>query len=810
MPEPEPQQDSSTPPKWKALVSLRLVGTLRSRFADRRLLVPFAAAVLAVVGGVGMLFFLGEPPFDPMKLQQARDAMANGDLLEARTLATELAQLSTLTPQQRVDVDLVLGLAFARSAEAGGDETRDEYAQRAISKLRASLDFGVAPEIETEARFWLGRSYLFAEEIERAIDVFEMVADRTDAPRPDVDELLASAWLRSTSPNPSLALAYNDRALEADMSSSRHDRIILQRAEILLSLDRPAEARRIVAPMTGREDPAQAQFLLGRVALAEGRRLRQDGREEDQALANDLFREALRLFEIAEGRDTLRRQRIPGANYFRAQCLLELGEPEYALVQLDEIERRSIKSPEAIASGVLHAEILQNLGRPEQAVDKWQSVLQVADSVDPFRNPWITESEIAARLQQAVRQFWAKSDFEQASLLLRSDLHFIPRDESERLLSQTYEQHAESLRRQAATQGKEQSAATLLQARLAYQRAGHVYSRLARLKAATREYPDYLWASAQAYLAAEDAPNSIRMLEQFVEHDSTRERTAEALYFLAVSQLQHGEADAALRSARECVERFPKHPIRYQARLVASQASVELDDLEGAEAPLRENLELDLLTPRSSEWRQSLFDLGKLLYLEQKWSEAETRLVEAVRRFPNESQTPEARYLLAETLRQQAQLDRDRSATSAVESQRVGAARSALARLQDAVDQTESALSALLKVVSSDDFKSADEALLRNTSFLRAKLLAELNRHDEAAQAYMEFINRYYGRPETLDAYLAAATVFRQMDRESEARTAIAQAYETLQSLPSDAVLSHTSVGTKAQWETLLTWLQTL
>ncbi len=807
MPEPQEQPVAPQIPKWKALLSLRWVGSLRSRMSLRRLMLPLLGLGLIAAGAVGYLAIFGEEKFDPDKLQQAKDAIEVGDMPLARQLALELYAFTSLTAEQRAELEFLLGKSLAFSAEGSIGEDRIGYAEEAIGYLRDAGDAGVAAEYETELKFLLGYCYMETGAIERAIEMLESIENRPDAPRPSTDLMLADAWLQATQPSAETSLAYNDRALEAADESGR-DAVILQRAEILLKLGRTGEARQFIAPLTARRDPSHAQFLLGQVALAEGRRLRQSSDPEQQALANEMFREALRLFEIAEGRDTLRRQRIAGSNYLRAQCLLELQEPEYALVELDEIERRDPRSAEGIAAGILQARVLQSQGRAQQAVDKWRTVLDMANAQDPFRNPWITRAEIAQQLRDAVRAFWTEGDFEEASILLRSDLHFVPREESEQLLAQTYEQSGAALMQQAATQDDATAAQTMLDARIEYQRAGHVLTRLARLRAATRQYPDDLWASAQAYLAADDAENAIRVLDQYVLHDSTNERKAEALYYLAKSHLRLGDAATAQRIAEECIEQFPKNPVRYEARLVASQAGVELDELEAAEEPLIDNLDRDLLTPDSTEWRQSLFELGKLLYLERKWDEAEVRLTEAVRRQPQDPRSLEARYLLAETLKQRAQQDRDRSTTSAVESQRVGAARSALGRLQDAVLLAEQTVNGLDQLATEEELGSADQALRRNAAFLRANLLAELSRFDESAQAYLKFINRYYGRPETLDAYLAVSTVFRRMDREAEARTAIAQAYETLQTLPADAALAHTSAGTKAQWQTLLTWLQ--
>ncbi|MDA7979133.1 MAG: tetratricopeptide repeat protein [Pirellulales bacterium] len=805
-----PEQQDSPPIEGKATLPLRFAGNARVLLTHRRMRMPLIGLSLVAVGMVGYASFFAQEEFDSVKLDQARDALEEGELLEARTMLVELYNLPALTPQQRGEVSFWLGATLAESAQMNVEQSRYEFAEQSIVYLREALDTGMIPELETRALYLLGRSYLDVGEIERSIEPLENIADQNGDLQVSVNQLLAGAWLQRIDPDPTLALAYNDRAMDAASGNEVPDAILLQRAEILLTLGNATTARTIVASLTSRPDPAPAQFLLAKVALAEGRRMRSSELLDEQALADEQFREALRLFEIAEGRDSLRSRRIAGSNYLRAQCLLELQEPEYALVELDEIERRDPKSAESIASGFLHAEVLQSQGRPQQAVDKWRTVLDIAIADEQFRNPWLSKGQIADRLNKAVRRFWFSEDYTEASLLLRSDLHFIPREESERLLAETYQKHADFLLKKAKTEDKGAAEKTRLQARVQDQRAGHVLSRLARLRAATRQYPNDLWASAQAYLRAEDARNAIRVLDQYILHEAANERTAEALLYLARSHLQLGDASIARQIANKCVEQFPKNPVRYKARLVASQAAIEMDDLESGETPLIDNLERDLLEPKSSEWRQSLFDLGKLLYLEQKWGDAEIRLTEAVRRYPQDERSWEARYLLAETLRHQAERDRNRSANSAVESQRVGAARSALSRLQDAVAQTDITLAGLLQRARQEELSKTDQYLLRNTSFLRAKLLTDLNRYEDAAQAYREFINRYYGRAETLDAYLAVATVFRRMNQDSEARTAIAQAYETLQALPPDTDLAHTSVGTIGEWQNLLTWLQSL
>ena len=75
-----------------------------------------------------------------------------------------------------------------------------------------------------------------------------------------------------------------------------------------------------------------------------------------------------------------------------------------------------------------------------------------------------------------------------------------------------------------------------------------------------------------------------------------------------------------------CRDTFPKHPGTYQARLLSSMALQEKGKLPEAQELLIDNLYRFSLTPESTDWRDSLFALGGLLYRQALDLESRSRI----------------------------------------------------------------------------------------------------------------------------------------------------------------------------------------
>ena len=116
------------------------------------------------------------------------------------------------------------------------------------------------------------------------------------------------------------------------------------------------------------------------------------------------------------------------------------------------------------------------------------------------------------------------------------------------------------------------------------------------------------------------------MIYRELLQQSPQQGAPEALVGLGESLLALGKTAEALESLAHCSETYPKHPASYQARLLSSWTLQEQGKLPEAQELLIDNLYRFSLAPQSSDWRDSLFALGTLLYRQALELESRSRL----------------------------------------------------------------------------------------------------------------------------------------------------------------------------------------
>ena len=95
---------------------------------------------------------------------------------------------------------------------------------------------------------------------------------------------------------------------------------------------------------------------------------------------------------------------------------------------------------------------------------------------------------------------------------------------------------------------------------------------------------------------------------------------------LGRSLLALNRIEQALEPFQECIEFHTKDPAVYTARLLGADAYLRLNKYQQARALLEDNLYHGELTPRSNEWRDSLFMLGRIDYEESNSAAMQTNL----------------------------------------------------------------------------------------------------------------------------------------------------------------------------------------
>jgi tetratricopeptide (TPR) repeat protein len=302
---------------------------------------------------------------------------------------------------------------------------------------------------------------------------------------------------------------------------------------------------------------------------------------------------------------------------------------------------------------------------------------------------------------------------------------------------------------------------------------------------------------------------------------------------LGEALLSLDRTDEAIAAFQECISAFPKDPAAYHARLFASRAYLEKNDLAQAKAMLQANLHHESLTPRSDVWRESLFAMGRLLHDEglsrllsqniaeknaiseaaalesahATLQEALRYLREAVERYPEDRSATLARLQLAEAHRQAARLPLARLQNETIESRRAALNAQAQQELKAALTTYEELTALLNRRGDVAPLSAVEQSILRNAYFARGGVLYDLGEFEQAIQAYSTATNRYQNEPAAVEAYVQIASCYRRLNKPLEARGTIEQAKIVIDRMPSDADFTKTTRFARDEWNTLLNWL---
>lgn len=267
---------------------------------------------------------------------------------------------------------------------------------------------------------------------------------------------------------------------------------------------------------------------------------------------------------------------------------------------------------------------------------------------------------------------------------------------------------------------------------------------------------------------------------------------------------------------------------------------MEQGKLADAKALFAANLEDGRLEPASKEWQDSLFSLGRVLHLEGEMFEAEARvkgalevaesvpkeafqlleqsnesylqairhLHTAIRRYPNDSRSTWARYLVAECHRRCSMLPRKKFGLVSIETQRVKFDREVKDHLEQAIRlYAELEYELTDKLEMEGDLHPVEAGILRNSYFAKGAALFEMQRFEQAIEAYSTASNRYQTDPIALEAFVQIAQCYSYLNRQGESRGTIEQAKIVLARLPEDADYSETSHDDRNAWQAYLLWL---
>jgi tetratricopeptide (TPR) repeat protein len=706
-----------------------------------------------------------------------------------------------LSDADQAGIAYVRGATTVAEAQAASADQKSKLYPIAVRYLGDACRLGFPKGREATGYALLGKS-LYSNSQFVACEPFLQEALNLKVKNPgEIHYLLAELHLRQANPDLSETWQQNVQAM-ADPSLSpqlRRDASI-QGAQILLAQGKLADCAALIDkyPPAVQNSP-EVLLIKGQLLLERARA----AKAASHTQADSLYQEAMKVLRAAQSADSSGGRVLGPSLYLVAECLSETGDVKGALKQFERTRANFPASPEALAASIEEADLLRQQDRPADALKAYQRVLESVGDVENYRNPWISLDRLRQRVGGVFQQYLNAKDYAACDTLARHLAPLFPRDRAMELTAEACRDWGRKLLDEADRLPQGEAENKRRDGRARMRQAGTAYEQLAKLRFATRRYPEEIWNAAQASFDGRDYRHAADMLEEYLKHDNRR-RHAVALAMQGESLLNQGRLDEAIKALDYCLARYPRDTAAVRARLVASYAFQEKGEAKQAESLLKENLDSEVLTPASIEWRLSLFELGRLLHHEKRYEEAIPRLEEVAQRYPDWARAADARYLAADCYRQLAQSNEDGLKEVLVESTRIlRVKRIEQARLA-ALTHFQRLRDLLVHSQERGELPPGEKAILRNSYFAIGDMLFLLGRYDEAIKSYEAAIQRHDSSPEALDACTQIVAAHRRMDRPAEAQNAIDQAKLLLNRLKDDVHFLETTNDTREQWRTKL------
>lgn len=813
-----------------------------ARHSPLKIGLPLGLGLFAFIGGltVASLFFLSGSE-EKVTVEKILEPLEEYEYETARELAVKLRTDPELPEPQQAACLFVLGSVVAEEIDS-----TPQPSQRRLLNLIAARYLDQSRQLkfpqghEAQGLLMLGRCLYRAGRFAQAVPILNDALTKNPDNAIEIEQALTDCYLKLQPPQPKQALAHNARLLKLpNLSPRQRDDALLFAASIYLAANDIAACEQTLSqvPEASSAFP-QAQAMAARVQLQ-----RLPSPQPGQKLPpGDQFplQKLLAALQPFSERKGLEPSVAAQLNLMLAECHERLGQTKEATTLYAKLRKVYHGSPEALAATFFEAEWLASGGQVEESLTLYRRGLQEAGPAEDFDNHWISRSELQNRLAATLKRYQEVKSFAEAIELAEAAAALIPIAQSLQWRAEIERNWSADLLLQMSGRSRPEQDQLLYQAREHLRESAARDRELAAARIATRLYPEDLLRSANAYLQGHGYQQAEQTYREFLQQQ-TRNGEPEALVGLGQSLLALGRTSEALGPLKQVQQLYDKHPASYQARLLSATALQEQGDLGAAREMLMANLYNSALTPQSAEWRDSLFALGRIQFrqgmehdarsrnvppqdTEEKrlnealremeiaathFEEAVKTLTEATQRFPAATQTVVATYEIAEAYRRGARWPRYRLDVVTIDSTRQALSRQLQSDLSSAVAEYTRLIEKL-----ADDKESqraaVDLKILRNCYFNRADALFDLERYEEAIQAYSAATNRYQHEPEALEAYVQIATCYRRLQRYSEARGTLEQARVVLERIKADVNFSATTRFDRQQWIQLLEWYSSL
>lgn len=818
------------------------IAALRARpLVAGLVILPLLGLIIGSYFAIG-LAFPEKAEVIPPTLEAALEALDSGDMAEARRIAAELRADKHAGYEELGGAMFVLGLAtYEEAASLYNADHKDLLYLIAARYLEESQLRGFPEGREAEGLLKLGTSLHHAQRAAQAIPVLEEALHENPEHATEIHRLLTDSCLACEPARVDDALAHNQTYLSMpNLSASDQQAGYLLQTRIQLLRKDYDGARESLTKIPAESSQRNQALLLSTWLLEQevgnSAGLSGPAAVTDRGLFDDKIKQLRTLFESVDNPQATAAQ----AHWLLGVCYERAGDTRAALAQYARTRKLHLGTPEAKAAALREAHLLWHEGNFDTATASLERALTEVGPASSYQNNWISLADAQGRLEAIYRSALSQKEFARAVAVAKLAASLTDATRSMLWQAETQTAWANSLLADAQNQLPTTANQLRQDAREHLRQAGANYRDLANLRLPTRFYLDDLFTSAQSYLDGHGYEQAATAFRLYLKQNP-QGRQPEALRGLGEALLASGKLQPAVEVFEQCLTKYPRHPATYRARYLASQAYVELSQIDKAKTLLLDNLYNFSLTPASIEWQESLFALGELHYDEALALETTSRgsgvdsddldqltkglvplekaaplfdeaiavLSEALTRFEKSPQSMVARYQLAEAHRHASKLPRKKMATVPAETTKALLQKQSQNHLQSALTEYSRLISELNE--EQDSVRGGvNHSILRNSYFGKADTLYDLGRFEDAITAYSAATNRYQHEPEAIAAYVQIASCYRQMSKTVEARGTLQQAKVVLSRIRSDADFSKTTPYTREEWSNLLEWLVSL
>lgn len=777
-------------------------------------------------------------------VNEALEALDEPNLMRARRLAGELRRNPALSFEELGGPAFIIGAATA--ADAASQQSQLERRRQyliASRYLEEAKQRGFPRGRQKQGLVLLATTTFLAEQFEDAIPRIEEALKRAPERGTEFSRMLSECHRLTSPPDWEAALQYVDTFL-ADplLTPQQRGQGYVHRAEILFQLERFDDCLQQVDEISNADFAGEALVLRARIHIDHARR-EQEKENPDTAKIAQRYTDAAR--DLEDPRVQLKRSADSTrlAQFLLGECYMNLQQDEQALKQFGQVRRQYFGFPESLAASFEEAELLRKMQRDDKAVAAYQAVLPQMDEETVAANPLLELETIRKRVAKAYNDYFDRKLFDKSLQIVETLASVLTEADTTKLRADAYQAWAEELIRQAETQPLAEVDATIQSAETKLRQAGDEFAKLAQLRIASADFEDILFQSAKSYLRGNDFKNAAVMVDVFFNARPSS-KIPEAFVIKGEALLSLNELDAAVDPLKECIDHHRESPQSYEARLILSRVYNEQQNIEAAKQALRDNLESEL-RPESLVWRESLYDLGRVLFLQatqdlakaraagltspgetaqaavynpeavkalessyRRFGEAIFWLEQAVTRWPQEKRSILARYMNAKAHEHRAKFARFQLLGEQIEQTKDLLLKEIAEELGTAHNEYEQLILFLDKPQDGVELTDIEQKILRNCYFARADALFDMNRFEEAIQAYSSASNRYQHRPAALEAFVQIAACYRRLNNPAKARGTLEQAKVVLDRIGTDADYAATTTRASYKgWKDFLDWL---